>query len=81
MEAARTPAMLQRTIRLTLAFHRKEWAPRYYALMCLVVSVIAGALNLVGMSAGTVRIFRVLFLVGIVLVTIHVITGCSVRVA
>jgi uncharacterized membrane protein YtjA (UPF0391 family) len=41
--------------------------------MCLVVSVIAGALNLVGMSAGTVRIFRVLFLVWIVLVAIHVI--------
>jgi hypothetical protein len=50
MEAARTPAMLQRTIRLTLVFHRKEWATRDYALVSLVVGVIAGALNLAGVS-------------------------------
>ena len=80
MEAARTPAMLQRTIRLTLAFHRKKWAMLYYALVFLVVGVIAGALNLAGVSAVAVQISWVLFLVGIVLVAIHVITGRSARV-
>jgi len=81
MEAARTLAILQRTIRLTLAFHRKEWAMLYYALVFLVVGVIAGALNLAGVSAVAVQISWVLFLVGIVLVAIHVITGRSARVA
>ena len=53
----------------------------YYALVFLVVGVIAGALNLAGVSAVAVKISWVLFLVGIVLVAIHVITGCSARVA
>ena len=73
--------MLQRTIRLTLAFHRKESAMLYYALVFLVVGVIAGALNLAGVSAVAVQISWVLFLVGIVLVAIHVITGRSARAA
>ena len=53
----------------------------YYALVFLVVGVIAGALNLAGVSAVAVQISWVLFLVGIVLVAIHVITGRSARVA
>jgi uncharacterized membrane protein YtjA (UPF0391 family) len=81
MEATRTLAMLQRTVRLTLAFHRKEWAMLYYALVFLVVGVIAGALNLAGVSAVAVQISWILLLVGIVLVAIHVITGRSARVA
>jgi uncharacterized membrane protein YtjA (UPF0391 family) len=52
----------------------------YYALVFLVVGVIAGALNLAGVSAVAVQISWVLFLVGIVLVAIHVITGRSARV-
>ena len=52
----------------------------YYALMFLVVGLIAGALNLMGVSAVAVQISWVLFLVGIVLVAIHVITGRSARV-
>ena len=47
----------------------------YYALVFLVVGVIAGALNLAGVSAVAVQISWVLFLIGIVLVAIHVITG------
>ena len=81
MEATGTLAMLQRTIRLTLAVHRKEWAMLYYALVFLVVGVIAGALNLAGVSAVAVQISWVLFLVGIALVAIHVITGRSARTA
>jgi uncharacterized membrane protein YtjA (UPF0391 family) len=53
----------------------------YYALVFLVVGVIAGALNLAGVSAVAVQISWVLFLIGIVLVAIHVITGRSARVA
>jgi uncharacterized membrane protein YtjA (UPF0391 family) len=52
----------------------------YYALVFLVVGVIAGALNLAGVEAVAVQISWVLFLVGIVLVAIHVITGRSARV-
>ena len=53
----------------------------YYAILFLVLGVIAGALNLAGVSAIAVQISWVLFLVGIVLVAIHVITGGSARVA
>ena len=53
----------------------------YYALVFLVVGVIAGALNLAGVSAVAVQISWVLFLVGIVLVAIPLITGRSSRTA
>ena len=53
----------------------------YYALVFLVVGVIAGALNLAGVSAVAVQISWVLFVVGIVLVAIHVIAGRSARTA
>jgi uncharacterized membrane protein YtjA (UPF0391 family) len=52
----------------------------YYALVILVAGVIAGALNLAGVSVVAVQISWVLFLIGIVLVAIHVITGRSARV-
>jgi uncharacterized membrane protein YtjA (UPF0391 family) len=51
----------------------------YYALIFLVVGVIAGAMNLAGISAVAVQISWVLFLVGIVLLVIHLVTGRSVR--
>jgi uncharacterized membrane protein YtjA (UPF0391 family) len=53
----------------------------YYALMFLVVGVIAGALHLAGVAAVAVQISWILFLIGIVLVAIHVVTGRSARVA
>jgi uncharacterized membrane protein YtjA (UPF0391 family) len=53
----------------------------YYALMFLVVGLIAGALNLAGVAAIAVQISWILFLIGIVLVAIHVIMGRSARVA
>ena len=52
----------------------------YYAPVFLIVGVIAGALNLAGMSAVAVQISWVLFVVGIVLVAIHVVTGRTARV-
>jgi uncharacterized membrane protein YtjA (UPF0391 family) len=47
----------------------------HYALVFLVVGLIAGALNLAGVSAVAVQISWILFLIGIVLVAIHVLTG------
>ena len=51
----------------------------YYALMFLVVGVIAGALNLAGVAAMAVQISWILFLIGIVLLAIHLFTNRSVR--
>jgi uncharacterized membrane protein YtjA (UPF0391 family) len=52
----------------------------YYALMFLVAGLTAGALNLAGVSTVAVQISWVLFLIGLVLVAIHVITGRTARV-
>jgi uncharacterized membrane protein YtjA (UPF0391 family) len=53
----------------------------YYALVFLVVGVIAGVLHLAGVSAVAVQISWILFLIGIVLVAIHLVTGRAARVA
>jgi len=52
----------------------------YYALVFLVVGLIAGALNLAGVSAIAVQISCILFVIGVVLVVIHLVTGRSTRV-
>ena len=52
----------------------------YYALVFMVVGVIAGALNLAGVSAVAVQISWILFVIGVVLVVIHLVTGRSTRV-
>ena len=52
----------------------------YYALAFLVVGLIAGALNLAGVAAIAVQISWILFVIGIVLVVIHLVTGRSSRV-
>jgi uncharacterized membrane protein YtjA (UPF0391 family) len=50
-----------------------------YALMFLVVGLIAGALNLAGVSTVAVQISWKLFVVGIVLLVIHLISGRTTR--
>lgn len=47
----------------------------YYALVFLVVGLIAGVLNLAGVSAVAVQISWILFLIGMVLVAIHLVRG------
>jgi uncharacterized membrane protein YtjA (UPF0391 family) len=47
----------------------------YYALMFLVVGLIAGALGISGVAAVASQIAWVLFLIGVVLLVIHVISG------
>jgi uncharacterized membrane protein YtjA (UPF0391 family) len=50
-----------------------------YALMFLVVGLIVGALNLAGVSTVAVQISWMLFVVGIVLLVIHLISGRTTR--
>jgi uncharacterized membrane protein YtjA (UPF0391 family) len=47
----------------------------YYALVFLVVGLIAGTLSLAGVSATTVQTAWILLLIGVVLAAIHLVTG------
>jgi uncharacterized membrane protein YtjA (UPF0391 family) len=47
----------------------------YYALVFLVIGLIAGALGLFGVAAVASQIAWILFLVGVVLLVIHLVTG------
>ena len=47
----------------------------YYALMFLVVGLIAGMLGLFGVAAVASQIAWVLFLVGVVMLVIHLVSG------
>ena len=53
----------------------------YYALVFLVVGMVAGVLNLAEGSLMVVQMSWMLFLIGIVLVAIHVIKGRTARAA
>jgi len=44
----------------------------YYALMFMVVGLIASALNFLGVAGVTIQISWILYLVGMVLVAVHV---------
>jgi len=47
----------------------------HYALVFLVVGLIAGALGLVGVAALAGQIAWILFLIGVVLIVIHLVSG------
>jgi uncharacterized membrane protein YtjA (UPF0391 family) len=47
----------------------------YYALMFLVVGLIAGALGLFGIAAIAGQIAWVLFLIGVIFIVVHLISG------
>jgi uncharacterized membrane protein YtjA (UPF0391 family) len=49
----------------------------YYALVFLLVGLVAGALGLAGIVAVALQISWVLFLIGIVLLVIHLVSGRS----
>jgi uncharacterized membrane protein YtjA (UPF0391 family) len=53
----------------------------YYALMFLALRLIAGSLHLAGAAAVAVQISWILFLIGSVLLVIHLVTGRTVRVS
>ena len=52
----------------------------YYALVFLVVGLIAGALGLFGVAAVASQIAWLLFLVGIILLVVHLVTGRGARI-
>ena len=47
----------------------------YYALVFLIVGLIAGALGLAGIAVIAGQISWILFLIGIVLLVLHLLTG------
>jgi uncharacterized membrane protein YtjA (UPF0391 family) len=47
----------------------------YYAVAFLIVGLVAGALGLAGIAAEASQIAWILFLIGIVLLAIHLIRG------
>jgi uncharacterized membrane protein YtjA (UPF0391 family) len=47
----------------------------YYALVFLVVGLLAGALGLFGVAAIATQIAWILFLIGVVLIVVHLATG------
>jgi uncharacterized membrane protein YtjA (UPF0391 family) len=51
----------------------------YYALMFLIVGLIAGALGIYGVAAVASQIAWVLFLIGVILLVVHVVTGSRPR--
>ena len=51
----------------------------YYALMFLLLGVVAAALGLSGIAAVATQISWILFVVGVVLLIIHLVTGRTPR--
>ena len=47
----------------------------YYALMFLIVGLIAGALGISGVAAVASQIAYLLFVIGVVLLLVHLISG------
>jgi len=52
----------------------------YYALMFLLVGLVAGALGLFGVAAMAGQIAWILFLVGVVILVVHLVTNRDTRV-
>lgn len=52
----------------------------YYSLMFLLVGLIAGALGLFGVAQIASQISWILFLIGIILLIVHLVTGRGTRV-
>ena len=50
----------------------------YYALVFLIVGLIAGALGIYGVAAVASQIAWILFLIGVVLLVVHLVSGRTV---
>jgi uncharacterized membrane protein YtjA (UPF0391 family) len=50
----------------------------YYALVFLIIGLIAGALGVYGVAAIASQIAWVLFLIGVVLLVVHLVSGRTV---
>jgi uncharacterized membrane protein YtjA (UPF0391 family) len=60
---------------LPLSIAKEEIEMLYYALIFLVVGLIAGALGLFGVAAVASQISWILFLIGIVMLVVHLVSG------
>jgi uncharacterized membrane protein YtjA (UPF0391 family) len=65
---------------LLLKGRKEDRAMLYYALVFLIVGLIAGALGLFGIAAMASQISWILFLIGIVILVIHLVSGRGIRV-
>ena len=73
---ARSTRHLAWLARVLLYYSQKEAAAMlYYALVFLIVGLIAGALGIYGVAGVASQIAWVLFLIGIVFLIIHLISG------
>ncbi len=52
----------------------------YYALVFLLVGLAAGALGLFGVAAVATQIAWILFLIGVILLVVHLVTGRGARI-
>lgn len=77
MKAAAAPP---RTVAWGTVDDGKELTMLYYALVFLVVGLIAGALGLFGVAAVATQIAWILFLIGVILLVVHLVTGRGVRI-
>lgn len=59
---------------------RKETHTLYYALMFLLLGVVAAALGLSGIAAIATQISWVSFVIGVVLLIVHMVMGRTSRV-
>jgi len=66
-------------VALLLYLRQGESTMLYYALMFLIVGLISGALGIYGVAAVASQIAYVLFIIGVVLLVIHLVTGSRPR--
>jgi uncharacterized membrane protein YtjA (UPF0391 family) len=69
----------QRTIsgldKVLLPLHGRRTDMLYYALVFLIIGLIAGVLGISGVAAVASQIAWVLFLIGVILLVVHLVTG------
>jgi uncharacterized membrane protein YtjA (UPF0391 family) len=60
---------------VAISRRQEEHDMLYYALMFLIVGLVAGALGLLGVAAVAGQIAWILFLVGVVILIVHMVSG------
>jgi len=59
---------------LRICFGKEDTTMLYYALMFLLVGLVAGALGLFGIAAVASQISWILFLIGVVMLVVHLVS-------
>lgn len=70
-----TAPTLSSPAQLVQSFGEEGVRMLYYALVFLIVGLIAGALGVYGVAAVASQIAWVLFLIGVVLLLVHLVSG------